>query len=90
MGRSRIVIETVGNHGCDRTAKPGEALKTPCDSPGCLECQIRKVIDSYVASQGTASFTYDGCGGIIIHWPNDPNEVVDDLVKGTRRHGEFK
>lgn len=94
MGRSRIVIEMVSGHGCDRTAQPGEKLRPFCSSPSCVDCRVGEV----VAKLDPGMFTNDGCGATHTHWPNMRSsssengcgEVVDDLVTRTRRHGSFK
>lgn len=94
MGRNRIVIERVSGHGCDRDAKPGDALKL-CESDGCLECRVAELV-----RKCNGGFEYDGCGATMTHWPNSykssappgevSGEVVDDLVYGKRRHGTFQ
>lgn len=91
MGNFRIQIDAVGGHGCDRTAKPGEALK-PCDAPSCPDCAARRLVADFLKTTG-AYLDENAGGATLTHWPADIQsgpEVVDDLVTGTRRRGSFQ
>ena len=82
MGNFRLVIESVGGHGCDRQAGPGEELHL-CGQPYCPDCRAYELAAKYTNGwpQTKATFT---------HWPDTPEEVVDDLVSGRRVKGSFK
>lgn len=81
MGRHVVTIDLVGGHGCDRTAKEGDALK-PCNDPRCVDCQAADFVQK-LAEQG-----HDVTDATHAHWPDDPGPV-DDLKTRTRRSGSF-
>lgn len=85
MGDFRIVINAVGGHGCDRTAKDGDA-REGCGSfncPDCLTVDFVKKLRETGSSVGSAE---------LIHWPKDsPSglggapEIIDNLLTGIRK-----
>jgi len=81
MGNFRVVIDSVGGHGCDRTAKEGDAI-TPCGQEFCPDCRARELVAKYVIGWPATKAT-------LTHWPGEPSEVVDDLVAGKRIKGSF-
>lgn len=93
MGQFRIEITATGNHGCDRDAKEGEALRPPCDSPSCADCRARKFVTD-LERDGAIAF-YDSSmpaeGATLTHWPSDENGgIVDDIRRGTRKKNAFR
>ena len=81
MGRYRIEIEAVGGRGCQRDVGDGEVV-TGCGQALCPDCAARRfVMELRHIGQSIEEAT-------LIHWPNEPSEVVDDLVTG-ERHGSF-
>lgn len=86
MGMHKIEITMVGGHGCDRDAKEGEKLAARCGNILlCPDCAAAELVERF-----PASFGFSGCGATFTHWPGEPGEVVDDLLTGTRKKGEFK
>jgi len=47
MGDFRIVIESAGNHGCNRAVKEGEEFYG-CGRMDCPDCVARRVVDSII------------------------------------------
>ena len=85
MGNFRIIIDSVGGHGCDRTAKAGESIvykAEPQHLAYCPDCKAKQLVDHFKNGwpQTTATLT---------HWPGEPSEVVDDLAAGKRTKGAF-
>ena len=81
MGAFRLIIDGVGGHGDDRKAKEGEPITLgPHPSPDVLAKQCAELMRPV-------------CGGdfkaTLIHWPDTPSEVVDDLVNMKRIKGSF-
>lgn len=104
MGMSRLEIIVTGNHGCDRKAREGEALASKCDSPNCVDCRMRDLVDALKAGgnnvgpdpSGMYQYGKAGDGHIyrhhatLTHWPTqDDGGIVDDLVAGKRIKGHF-
>jgi hypothetical protein len=86
MGLHRIEISMVGGHGCDREAKEGEPLKG-CGQDSCPDCSARAFVEKFKA---LGAFNYPGeASATFTHWPGKPEEVVDDLLDGTRKKGHF-
>lgn len=78
MGMSRITIEVVGNHGCQREAA-AEGPIEKCSDPHCLDCKAR----DYVAGLKSAGGHVEKA--TIEHWPTStPVGPVDDLLTRTR------
>lgn len=86
MGQHTVTITIYGNHGCDRDAREGEDLRTTlCDYAltGCSDCRFRKLVQELLASG------VDVEEAALVHWPDSPGVVVDDLVAGKRVSGQF-
>lgn len=88
MGNFRIEIDAVGGHGCDRAAKAGEKLgPVPKNHTStCPDCMARDFVDRLRAA---GMFGHGHDSATLTHWPGDPGEVVDDLLAGVRRKGQF-
>lgn len=83
MGLSRIVVDVVGNHGCDRAAKAGDPLRQ-CAAPNCIDCRAR----DFVASLRTGGNSVETATHT--HWPGQTEgDIVDDLRTGTRTAKHF-
>lgn len=83
MGQFRIVISAIGNHGCERAARPGDKLHRRCGKLSCPDCFIYDFVQQLKMRGivvGEATFT---------HWPGTKIEVVDDLVRNERQSGQF-
>jgi hypothetical protein len=94
MGDFRIVIEAVGGHGCNRTAKEGEGLGPPCVDAGCPDCAARAFV---------AELKAKGCSvqrATLTHWPihsdgqgeiarSKPRDIVDDVLAAKRIRNSF-
>ena len=84
MGQFRIVITALGgNHGCERTAKPGEPLFKRCSKFICADClayDFVQLLKQKGFEVGEATFT---------HHPGTKVEIVDDMLKNKRRSGSF-
>ena len=86
MGDFRIVIESVGGHGCDRAAKEGQAIEykeEPRHVEYCPDCKAKQLVELFKRGWSTTRAT-------LTHWPGTPEEVVDDLAAGVRTKGSFK
>lgn len=83
MGNFRIVINAVGGHGADRDTKDGETVnfyKNGNNTPDALAKFVTEAL-RYVTGALIDSAT-------LTHWPDEPCEVIDDLVTG-KRTGNF-
>jgi hypothetical protein len=83
MGNFRIEIEATGGHGDCRDVKQGETLD-PAAYP-------EHSVDA-VAWDAVAALKAKGANVIsarLIHWPETPSEVVDDVLNSKRLHGSF-
>lgn len=81
MGNFRIVIDAVGGHGDDRTAKEGEPITLGnWHSPDKAAKMALDIVKASGSSITSATLT---------HWPGEPSEVVDDLVAMKRLKGQF-
>jgi len=81
MGLSRIVVDVVGNHGCQREKKAGEQLGK-CGQASCTDCMAR---DYVAALKNAGGNTVEKA--TITHWPAEKNPPTDDLLAGTRTVG---
>ena len=81
MGQFRVTITAVGGHGCGREVKDGGRLQ-PCNRIGCPDCETRQFVKR-LKEQGSNVES-----ALLQHWPGQANEVVDDLLAGTRK-GSF-
>lgn len=82
MGDYSLEFKAVGGHGCDRTAKEGEAINVPKEGCECPDCKTARFVDDMKQSGGLQSAIYT-------HWPGLRGEVVDDLVAKKRVKGSF-
>jgi hypothetical protein len=81
MGMFRLTVEAVGGHGCQREKGDGEHA-VGCERPGCPDCIAREFVRRLKRSGAMVSTA------TLVHWPNDPGEVRDDLLTGLRQ-GSF-
>lgn len=77
MGQFVVKVDAVGNHGCERTKKDGEAV-IGCESSHCTDCITREYVRRLKRSGATVSTA------TITHWPGQQGEVKDDLLSGIR------
>lgn len=82
MGQSKIEISVVGNHGCDRKAKEGEALHPVCSERSCIDCRAREFVAALKAGGNNVE------AAVHVHWPTG-QAIQDDLLTGTRKAGHF-
>lgn len=85
MGQFRLEVSAVGSHGCDRHAKPGDAVGHICPESGpfCPDCFAYRFV------KGMLDAGYMVESAKLTHWPGTPTEVVDDLASGKRVRGAF-
>ncbi len=89
MGNFKIVINGVGGHGDDRDAMPGDALRFEGDSTG--PTASPDAFARFVGEQAKMKgWLGHGGSALLIHWPGEPGEVVDDIAAGKRLHGSCK
>lgn len=81
MGQFIVNVDAVGNHGCQRDKKDGEAV-VGCDQSHCTDCITREYVRRLKRSGTMIS------AATITHWPGSESEVRDDLLTG-RRAGSF-
>lgn len=77
MGQFIVQVDAVGNHGCERDKKDGEAV-IGCERPNCTDCITREYVRRLKRAGTTVS------DARITHWPNQASEVVDNLLTGIR------
>lgn len=89
MGDFRIEIEGSGTHGCARNAKPGGPPFYGCGKMGCVDCELRRFLSE-------PSFRNAVRTVVLIHYPDTPNEVIDEYtvidgryVQGRRIKGDL-
>lgn len=92
MGQFKIEITAVGGHGCKREPKEGERVYG-CRRIDCPDCAFADFVERLRRNGAgpqiqSATFT---------HWPDTPEQVVDEAVVGqyglvevTRKSGHFK
>ncbi len=81
MGQFIVHVDAVGNHGCERDKKDGEAV-VGCEKSQCTDCITREYVRRLKRSGATMA------AATITHWPGQAGEVRDDLVTG-KRSGSF-
>lgn len=82
MGHYRIEIQAVGGHGCHRDeVKDGQEITAPCGNASCPDCKAGAFVQDLRKTENVESAK-------LIHWPDTPEQVVDDLVTGVRQ-GSF-
>lgn len=77
MGQNIVHIDMVGNHGCERGKKDGEAV-IGCEKPHCTDCIVRECVRRLKRSGAIMN------AATITHWPGTESEVRDDLLSGIR------
>ncbi len=81
MGTFVVQVRAVGNHGCQREKKHGEAVEG-CGQPGCVDCLAREFVSKL---QAVGTNVEDA---LLIHWPQGSGTVVDNL-RTKQRSGQF-
>lgn len=81
MGNFKIEIEAVGNHGTDRTAKPGETINLGEPGPSNPDAMAKAFADQLASGCSVVSAT-------LTHWP-DSTPIVDDIKNGVRLYRSF-
>lgn len=82
MGTFKIEITAVGGHGQDRRKKDGEVVNFYDEgsiSPDALAKTFVEMLKAHGTNVQEAK---------IVHWPETPTEVSDDLLTGIRK-GNF-
>lgn len=82
MGNFRIVIDAVGGHGVDRDKKDGEVVNHFAEGMQSPDAMAKQMVDFLKANGVTPD------SAVLIHWPGENDEVVDDLLTGERK-GNF-
>jgi hypothetical protein len=87
MGQFHVVVQAVGNHGCERDKIDGEHV-VGCERIGCTDCITREFVRRLKKSGATVHVA------AIDHWPAvteygvnplaPSGQVQDDLLSGTR------
>lgn len=62
MGDSRITIDVVGNHGCQRDVKDGEKVADDCGQASCIDCAARRLVRELQRNNSVNSAKLE-------HWP---------------------
>jgi hypothetical protein len=84
MGNFKIVIDAVGGHGDNREVGPGGDLTfSEHGSPD-------KTAYEFVQSLKTKGWFQNGGSAVLVHWPGEKGQVVDDLLNGKRKYGSFR
>jgi hypothetical protein len=78
MGNFKIVIEAVGGHGVDRKAKNGDVVNFYAEGSQTPDA-LAKTFYEMLKWMG-----FDVKNATLIHWPEEPGEVKDNLVTGIR------
>jgi hypothetical protein len=87
MGINRIEITMIGGHGCDRVAREGEPLAARCGRvDSCPDCAAAELVGR-LYQLGLLSLP--GTSATFTHWPDTPEQVVDDMITGKRKSGQF-
>lgn len=74
MGSSLLEFQSVGGHGCNRSAKVGEEV-SGCGKMGCPDCEAKRAVEALLKA-GVGSFEK----ARFVHWPGQPDEVVDEMT----------
>lgn len=84
MGRYRITITGLGNHGHAREVKAGGEIPIrPCEQPdGCVDCIAQEFVKKLRGASSVEHATLE-------HWTGKPGVVIDDLVFNERACGDF-
>lgn len=78
MGRARIEISVIGDHGCGRDFNEVGPI---CDKPGCIDCLTKKFLIQLKQNNNVEQ-------ALLIHWPEN-GTIVDNLLD-SKRSGSFK
>lgn len=81
MGQFRVTVTAVGGHGCQREKGDGENV-VGCEQRHCPDCITREYVRRLKRSGSTVEQAE------LVHWPNEPGCVRDNLLTGERR-GSF-
>jgi len=81
MGTFVVSVEAVGGHGCQRELKDGTVVPG-CGLDSCPDCTARRFVED-LRRKGNNLVK-----ATLIHWPEQPGEVVDNLLDGVRK-GSF-
>lgn len=71
MGDFRVVLESMGGHGCNRNAKEGEEF-FGCGAENCPDCIFARFV-SAMKRAGMPVYRAE-----FQHWPNMPEHVMHD------------
>lgn len=82
MGNFRIVIDAVGGHGVDREVKDGETVNHFAEGMQTPDALAKQMVN-YLKANGI-----EPDSAKLIHWPEQTDEVTDDLLTGVRK-GNF-
>lgn len=87
MGKFRVTVEAVGNHGCARDEHRNHPKQDVigCGFPGCTDCITREYVEKMKASGASVT------EATIHHWPGlqgGDAEVLDNLLT-KKRIGSF-
>jgi hypothetical protein len=77
VGQFIVHVDAVGNHGCQREKKDGEAV-VGCEQSQCTDCITREYVRRLKRSGAMMS------AAVVTHWPGSDSEVRDDLLTGMR------
>lgn len=82
MGQYRIEITAVGGHGCEKRERGDADRVYGCRRMNCPDCRAREFVAllKHMGQQIQSA--------IIVHWPDRPGTVADDLLSG-ERFGRF-
>lgn len=81
MGVYRLVVEASGGHGCERQIKDGGKV-FGCGRRDCPDCEAREFVQRLMAKGNQVRVAE------LRHWPETPQEVLDNLLTRERR-GSF-
>lgn len=73
----RIEITAVGGHGCQREHGDGDKVHG-CRRMNCTDCRAREFVEllKHMGQRVQSA--------ILVHWPERPGTVADDLLTGER------
>jgi hypothetical protein len=86
MGQFRVIVQAIGNHGCERERGDGENV-VGCERVGCVDCISREFVRRLKRSGAIMEIA------TLEHWPAEPTpeaaageegHPVDDLLSGIR------
>ena len=80
MGQFKVEITASGAHGCQREIGDGGTV-FGCRKQTCPDCRVREFVEDLKRRYQVEAATFT-------HWPETPQEVVDDLLT-KKRVGSF-